>query len=326
MAAGTVTQSGGKRRPGRVSVVIPAFNAGPYLAESISSVLAQDHPDVECVVVNDGSTDATGEVAKSFGDFITYIRRENSGCAGPPRNAGIDACTGSYVAFHDADDILLPGALSAQARALDVNPDCAVCVSDHANFDSSGLSGSHFTSCPSFLGALGGRDEAVLDPFTARSLLLDENYIGCCHAMVRRELLDQGLRFHARLFGTEDFHFYYRAMMRSPVAILRKTLMHRRLHDANSTRQSARMLMNHILSRKLLAEMETDPALGAKLGRNIRNAAGMLLWHQSKAGNWGGTLSAMRDMLSGPVSPGVLLAAAKALARCLAASASGRRA
>ncbi|MFZ5427879.1 MAG: glycosyltransferase family 2 protein [Thermodesulfobacteriota bacterium] len=304
-------------------MIIPAFNAGPYLAESISSVLAQDHPDVECVVVNDGSTDATGDVAKSFGGFITYISRENSGCAGPPRNAGIDACTGGYVAFHDADDILLPGALSAQARALDENPDCDMCVSDHANFDASGVSESHFTSCPSLLGTLGGRDAAVLDPFTARSLLLDENYIGCCHAMVRRELLDQGLRFHTRLFGTEDFHFYYRVMMRSSVAILRRTLMHRRLHDSNSTRQASRMLKNHILSRKLLAEMETDPALGTKLGRNIRGAAGMLLWHQSKAGDWGGTLSAMRDTLTGPVSPAALLAAAKALARCLAASARG---
>lgn len=326
MAAGTVTQSGAPHGTRRVSVIIPAFNAGPYLAESVSSVLAQDHPDVECVVVNDGSSDETEDVAKSFGDFITYIRRDNSGCAGPPRNAGIDACTGGYVAFHDADDILLPGALSAQARVLDENPDCAVCVSDHANFDASGVSESHFTSCPSFLAALDGRDAAVLDPLTARSLLLDENYIGCCHAMIRRDILDQGHRFHTRLFGTEDFHFYYRIMMRSPVAILRRTLMHRRLHDSNSTRQAARMLKNHILSRKLLAEMETGPALRAKLDRNIQSAAGMLLWHQSKAGDWAGTFSAMRDMLSGPVAPAALLAAAKALARCLAASARGRRA
>jgi len=324
MPGKTPTQSGEETTPKRVSVVIPAYNAGPYLAESVSSVLSQDHPDVECIVVNDGSTDDTEDVAKSFGDFITYIRRDNTGCAGPPRNAGIEACTGGYVTFHDADDILLPGALSAHARALDENPDCAMCVSDHANFDTSGLSESHFTGCPSLLAALGGRDEAVLGSREARSILLDENFIGCCHAMIRRDVLDEGLRFDTRLFGTEDFHFYYRLLTRSPLAVLHETHMHRRLHDSNSTRQAARMLGNHILSRQLLAQVETDPELRAKLDRNIRNAAGMLLWHQSKDGDWSGTLTSMRQVLTGPPSPGAILGAAKALARCLLASVRGQ--
>jgi glycosyltransferase involved in cell wall biosynthesis len=103
-----------------VSVVIPVFNGEGCLAEAIESALVQDHPDVEVIVVDDGSTDQTAAVVRSY-EGVRYLRQENAG-AGAARNAGVAAARGTYVAFSDADDVLLPHRLSAQAQVLDDDP------------------------------------------------------------------------------------------------------------------------------------------------------------------------------------------------------------
>ncbi len=105
-----------------VTVVIPAYNCAATVAETLDSVLAQDHPHTEVVVVNDGSKDHTLDVLRGYGERIRVIDQPN---AGPPaaRNTGIAAARGEYVAFLDADDVWVQGKLSAQARHLDANPD-----------------------------------------------------------------------------------------------------------------------------------------------------------------------------------------------------------
>lgn len=107
---------------GLASVIIPAYNAAAYVAEAVDSVLAQDYPEVEIVVVNDGSKDNTLEVLRGYGDRIRVIDQAN---AGPPkaRNAGLAAVRGEFVAFLDADDIWLPGKLSTQIAHLQAHPD-----------------------------------------------------------------------------------------------------------------------------------------------------------------------------------------------------------
>lgn len=107
---------------GLASVIIPAYNAAAYVAETIDSVLAQDYPHVEIVVVNDGSKDNTMDVLHAYGDRIRIVDQAN---AGPPkaRNAGLQAVRGEFVAFLDADDIWLPGKLSAQIAHLRAHPD-----------------------------------------------------------------------------------------------------------------------------------------------------------------------------------------------------------
>ena len=105
-----------------VSAVIPAYNCAEYVSEAVQSVLDQDYPAKEVVVVNDGSTDGTLAVLRSFGAAIRIVDQKNSG---PPvaRNNGLLAARGDYIAFLDADDVWLPGKLSAQVAHMEANPD-----------------------------------------------------------------------------------------------------------------------------------------------------------------------------------------------------------
>jgi glycosyltransferase involved in cell wall biosynthesis len=96
--------------PGLVSVIIPTFNHGRFLAEAIQSALNQERDEIDIVVVDDGSTDDSPAVAGSFGGRVRYIWQENTGLPGA-RNTGIRAARGEYLAFLDADDAWLPGFL-----------------------------------------------------------------------------------------------------------------------------------------------------------------------------------------------------------------------
>src|SRR4028119_1234933 len=108
---------------GLVSVIIPCYNQAYFLGEAIESVLAQSYPHFEIVVVDDGSTDNTSEVAARY-PGVRCIRQENRGLAGA-RNEGIRHSSGSYLVFLDADDRLLPEALAVGLRHLKERPECA---------------------------------------------------------------------------------------------------------------------------------------------------------------------------------------------------------
>ncbi|MFO7698185.1 MAG: glycosyltransferase [Anaerolineae bacterium] len=98
---------------GRVSVIVPAYNHAPYVRECIDSALSQTYPDVEVVVVDDGSTDGTYEILQTYGDRITLIRQENAGTQAA-RNTAIRASTGEFLALLDSDDMWLPEKLEKQ--------------------------------------------------------------------------------------------------------------------------------------------------------------------------------------------------------------------
>ena len=108
----------GTSGPGtRVSVVIPAYNAGPLLVEAVESVLAQSHTDTEVVVVDDGSTDGSLAGIASLGARVRVQHIENAGAC-VARNVGWQHATGAYIKFLDADDYLLPDCLARQVAAL----------------------------------------------------------------------------------------------------------------------------------------------------------------------------------------------------------------
>ncbi|MCA9248308.1 MAG: glycosyltransferase family 2 protein [Planctomycetales bacterium] len=111
----------------KVSVVIPAHNNGTSLRAAIESALAQDPPPHEVIIIDDGSTDNTGDVARSYGGPVQVLQQENQG-QGAARNAGLAVATGDFVAFLDADDYWLPGFFDACLRFLGEHPE-AVAVS-----------------------------------------------------------------------------------------------------------------------------------------------------------------------------------------------------
>lgn len=103
----------------KISVIIPAYNAVPYIGETLGSVFAQTFADFEVVVINDGSpdTDEFERVLEPFRNRIRYLKQENRG-ASSARNAGLRAARGEFVAFLDADDLWLPSYLEDQLRAI----------------------------------------------------------------------------------------------------------------------------------------------------------------------------------------------------------------
>jgi glycosyltransferase involved in cell wall biosynthesis len=103
-----------------VSVIIPVYNGAAYLAEALASVFAQDYPALEVIVVDDGSTDESGAVARSF-PAARYHRQPNGGVA-QARNAGVAAASGAFLAFLDQDDRWLPGKLRAQVGRMVADP------------------------------------------------------------------------------------------------------------------------------------------------------------------------------------------------------------
>ena len=112
-----------------VSSIIPVYNGEAYLREAVESILAQSYRPLEIIIVDDGSTDATALVARSFGDPVRWVHQENAGPAAA-RNRGIGEARGRFIAFLDADDLWLPERLVRQVAELEADPDlaCSVCL------------------------------------------------------------------------------------------------------------------------------------------------------------------------------------------------------
>src|SRR4051812_45211482 len=97
----------------KISVLIACYNAAPYVAEAIESVLSQTCPAHELIVIDDGSTDGTADVLAGFSGRIAVLRQTNQGVAAA-LNAGLAQAAGDAIAFLDADDVWTPGKLALQ--------------------------------------------------------------------------------------------------------------------------------------------------------------------------------------------------------------------
>ena len=125
-----------------VSVVITVFNGEKYLIEAIESVLGQTYRSFELIVVDDGSTDNSGAIAKSFASQLQYFYQDNGG-QGIALNRGIELSRGCFLSFLDADDIWKENKLMHQIEALDNNPDADMVFGQVEQFYSSELDENH---------------------------------------------------------------------------------------------------------------------------------------------------------------------------------------
>lgn len=112
-----------------ISIVIPAYNAAPFLEETLNSVINQNYNDFELFVVIDGATDSTEEIARGFesDSRVKVISKPNSGVS-DTRNRGFHASKGNYIAFLDADDVWLPTRLEVMLKAFAENQDAALYI------------------------------------------------------------------------------------------------------------------------------------------------------------------------------------------------------
>lgn len=120
----------------KASIVVPAFNVSATLSETLDTLLRQRYSDFEIIVVDDGSSDETVEIARSFcaDPRMRLIRQPNRGLAGA-RNSGIAEAQGDYIGFCDADDLWMPGKLAAHVAHLDRNPHVGLSYSGSALID-----------------------------------------------------------------------------------------------------------------------------------------------------------------------------------------------
>jgi glycosyltransferase involved in cell wall biosynthesis len=121
-----------------VSVIIPVFNGEKYLREAIESVLAQTYRSFEIILVNDGSTDNSGAIAKSFASQLRYFYQDNSGLAAA-LNSGIELSGGCFLSFLDADDLWKEDKLMRQMMVFEDNPHVDIVFGQVKHFYSSEL-------------------------------------------------------------------------------------------------------------------------------------------------------------------------------------------
>jgi glycosyltransferase involved in cell wall biosynthesis len=133
-----------------VSVVIPTYNRADLIGETIDSVLAQGYPNIEIVVIDDGSTDGTEALVKQYGERLRYVRKPNGGLASA-RNRAQREARGEYVAWLDSDDLCDPDRIALQVAYLEANPDVQLCSSDFGAFSNEG------TIASSYIGEYYGR-------------------------------------------------------------------------------------------------------------------------------------------------------------------------
>lgn len=243
-----------------VSVIIPAYNADPYIDEALRSVLAQSYPEIEIIVVDDGSTDGTADRIAAFSPRVQCYRRTNSGgFPGVPRNTGIERCSGEYICFFDADDIMVPDRVEKQANFLSDHPEAGLVFTDYRNFSASGLADrSHFQTCSLLLEMLGDKPSLILTSEEATALLLQGNFGLPSSLMIRREVLGSVPSFSTELKTSEDFHFFYRIARCYHVGIVNHLGSLRRLHDSNVSGNLIRTLHNNIRSRTELRHTELN--------------------------------------------------------------------
>ncbi len=196
----------------KVSVIIPCYNHAHYLSTSIESVLEQDHRNIEIIVVDDGSTDNTKEVATKY-PAVKYIYKTNEGLPAA-RNTGIDHSTGQYLVFLDSDDWLLPGCISVNLSFIENEVDKgfvfgAFMVLDEQKNTSRIFIFNNENNC-------------------YQNLLLF-NYIQMTAAVMYPRFIFDEFRFNPALKSCEDWDLYLRICRKytvkshtTPVAVYRK--------------------------------------------------------------------------------------------------------
>jgi len=199
-----------------VAVVIPSYNCAHYLAEAVDSVLAQTYRDFEVIVIDDGSTDNTAEVAARFGSRIRCIHQENRGLPAA-RNRGIRESQSPYIAFLDADDAWFPEKLAEQIPAFSADPEVGLVYSDlQVLYDDGQLA-------PSFLGTR---------PLAASGYVFDRilrsGFIIPSSVVVRRAAIDNVGLFDESMRSHEDVELWSRICHRWKVQLVSKPLVTRR--------------------------------------------------------------------------------------------------
>jgi glycosyltransferase involved in cell wall biosynthesis len=217
------------------TVIVAAYNGERFLLEALESVFAQDFDSFEVVFVDDGSSDRTAEIARSFP--VRYHYQENQGLPAA-RNAGLEIAQGELVAFLDDDDVLPPSKLSVQVRHLVEHPETGCVLGKQEWIFEEGIEPPKLTRDPIF-GVLGG--------------------IQFVSAMIRREVLTELDGFDPTYRYAEDRDLFVRLREHGvKIDVVDDVVLHKRLHGSNMTMNPPE---NHPLLRSLREKLGRERAV-----------------------------------------------------------------
>ena len=201
-----------------VSVILPVYNGEAYLRSAIGSVFAQSLPDVELIVVDDGSTDGTAAIARELGPRLTYVRQANTGVAGA-FNHGLRLASGRFISWLSHDDVFLPEKLERQVAALARLGSPGVCYTDLAIIDADGAVMAE-VEMPEY------ERQRVL-----RHLVTGGPICSACYSlMYDRACIDEVGPYAEQWKCTQDVEMLMRLVRRFPLIRVPETLMQVRDH------------------------------------------------------------------------------------------------
>ena len=270
-----------------VSVVIPAYNAGSTLEETLGSLLAQTYPNIEIIVVNDGSSDTTADVLRAFGNKVQPIYQTNSGLP-VARNTGCLVAVFDIIALIDADDLCEPNRVAVQICALRNCPDAVLCTSDFSAFSQNGPVSASYGSTyysmiadsahglralyPNYLqiktdntSCAGTQDvNAPIDAYTGNVYrqLVHGNFVHPPTVMFRRNLLETAGLFDEGLSSTCDWEWLVRASRKGDFVHIKQSLLRYRLSPNQMSLKHRAHGVNALeILRTLEKIFESDPDL-----------------------------------------------------------------
>jgi len=231
-----ITQAAsGLAEPPVISVVIPTYNRAPFLREVLDSVFAQrDCPPFEVVLVDDASTDDTAAVLAALPEPVEVVRLRRNGGVAAARQAGVARARGTLLAFHDSDDLMLPGRLARLADYLAEHPEVGAVVADGETESETGAPQGRVVP-PALATRLAGRRVGV------REILRDGLPVYLQSALIRRVVFEEAGGIDATLDRHADLEMVSRLSLAAPLVFLNEPVFRYRLHGANQTRNRLRL-------------------------------------------------------------------------------------
>lgn len=215
-----------------VSIVIPCYNQGRFLAEAIESVLNQNYQNFEIIVINDGSTDETSRIAANYSS-VRLIEQNNRGLSAA-RNNGLKECRGKFVVFLDADDTLLSNALEIGVKTLNEHPEC-VCAAGLCQLVD--VDGNDINTIQPILYS---NDDYYLS-------LLRNNFIWAPSSVIyRRDLFERIEAFDVDLSPAADYELYLRIARNYPMIRHSGIVTNYRRHSTSMS-GNAQFLLEYVM-------------------------------------------------------------------------------
>jgi len=207
-----------------VSVIIPVFNAERFVAQSIQSVLSQSYENLECIIVDDGSSDGSWEIIERFQKIdsrVHPIRQARNQGVSVVSNIALQAANGKYVARMDSDDISLADRFSLQIRFMEAHPEVGILGTGMRCMDETG---KLLAAPPIFRGDLAIRWHMMFEnPFFNPTI------------MFRKSVIDSlGLKYEiSAIYGDEDYDFVSRLIAHTQGENLSEILLYYRMHPSS---------------------------------------------------------------------------------------------